>query len=127
MVSQLSQLQSALRSLGSPAKARILQRFFKTGPGEYGEGDVFWGITVPVSRELASKHKNLPFADIAKLISSKHHEARLVALLILCIISKRGMRLSRKKSSHSIWHIPVILITGILLTCRHMRLSADTY
>ncbi|MDD5040654.1 MAG: DNA alkylation repair protein [Patescibacteria group bacterium] len=89
-MSQLAQLNNKLQSLGSLAKAKILQRFFKTGPGEYGEGDVFLGITVPVSRQIALKYKTLPFADIAKLISSKYHEARLVALLILVHNFKKG-------------------------------------
>ncbi|MFA6553800.1 MAG: DNA alkylation repair protein [Patescibacteria group bacterium] len=96
-MSQLSQLQSELRSLGSPQKAKLLQRFFKTGPGEYGEGEVFLGITVPVSRHLAIKYKNLSWPEIATLISSKNHEARLVALLILVHNFKKGNEVEREK------------------------------
>ncbi len=64
-------------------KAKILSHFFKTGRGEYGEGDVFLGITVPVSRQIAKKYKELSFIEVGKLLKNKYHEVRLVALLIL--------------------------------------------
>lgn len=64
-------------------KAKILTRFFKTGKGEYGEGDKFLGITVPVSRRIANEYKNISFQDILKLLKNKYHEVRLVAILIL--------------------------------------------
>lgn len=60
-----------------------MQRFFKTGQGEYGFGDIFIGLTVPQSRNLAIKFKNLTFIDIGSLLKSKIHEERLIALLIL--------------------------------------------
>ena len=60
-----------------------MQRFFKTGEGEYGFGDVFIGLTVPQSRNIAIKFKDLEFADIIELLKSKIHEERLIALLIL--------------------------------------------
>lgn len=77
------ELQAQLRKVADPKKAVILQRFFKTGKGEYGEGDVFLGITVPQSRTIAIKYKNLHFAEITTLLQSKIHEERLIALLIL--------------------------------------------
>ncbi len=64
-------------------KGAFLTRFFKTGPGQYGEGDLFLGITVPLSRILATKYKNISFSDISKLLMNKYHEVRLIALLIL--------------------------------------------
>lgn len=67
----------------SKAKAPILQRFFKTNKGEYGEGDIFWGLTVPQSRAIAKKYKDLTLAEIKKLLTSPIHEIRLIALLIL--------------------------------------------
>ncbi len=65
------------------SKGETLSRFFKTGKGEYGEGDIFWGLTVPVSRTIALKHKNLSFPDINLLLKNKVHEVRLIGLLIL--------------------------------------------
>ncbi|MFZ5391237.1 MAG: DNA alkylation repair protein [Patescibacteria group bacterium] len=68
----------------SPAKARVLQRFFKTGLGEYGEGDVFWGLTVPQIRNLVKEYGDLlDFGEIRHFLKSKVHEQRLFALLVL--------------------------------------------
>ena len=64
-------------------KSELLSRFFKTGPGQYGEGDKFLGITVPVSRKIAQKYGDLPLPEISKLLKNEYHEARLVALLVL--------------------------------------------
>lgn len=74
-----------LQKLANRHKAKILQRFFKTGKGEYGEGDIFWGITVPQQRLLARKYQNLALAEIKKLLKSKIHELRLTGLLILTL------------------------------------------
>ncbi|MBR9704382.1 DNA alkylation repair protein [Candidatus Pacearchaeota archaeon] len=67
----------------NPEHAKILQRFFKTGPGEYGEGDVFFGIKVPVVRKIAKGFIDLDIFDVEKLLKSKVHEKRLVGILIL--------------------------------------------
>jgi 3-methyladenine DNA glycosylase AlkD len=72
-----------LRSLGRPADAAVLQRFFKTGVGEYGAGDRFLGIRVPVLRKLAREYRGLPLADVRELLRSAWHEERLLALFIL--------------------------------------------
>lgn len=76
-------LTSALKAQANPEKAKILQGFFKTGPGEYGEGDLFLGITVPETRKIAKQYSNLNLNQIKKHLSSKFHEERLAALLIL--------------------------------------------
>ena len=72
-----------LQSVGTPEKAAILQRFFKTGPGQYGEGDVFLGVVVPHTRSIAKANLGTSMEEIAKLLQSKYHEARMCALLIL--------------------------------------------
>src|SRR3989338_5951779 len=79
----LRSLREELERLTDNKKASFLQRFFKTGKGEYGEGDIFIGLTVPQSRILAVKYKDLSFLEILELLKSKIHEERLIALLIL--------------------------------------------
>lgn len=72
-----------LQKIADPQKAKVLQRFFKTGPGEYGEGDVFLGVTVPNIRGLIKSFRDLPLEENQQLINSRYHEARMAALLIL--------------------------------------------
>lgn len=72
-----------LESLGDPGDAAFLQRYFKTGPGQYGEGDIFRGIRVPVLRKLSRKYEILPVDLVECLLGSEYHEDRLTALLIL--------------------------------------------
>lgn len=76
-------VQAALRKHINPEKAAFFPRFFKTGPGEYGEGDMFLGITVPNVREAIKPYRELPLSEVKKLLTSKWHEDRLAALLIL--------------------------------------------
>lgn len=75
--------QTRLRALGNPDKANFLQGFFRTGPGEYGEGDRFLGLTVPMVRSLIRPFRALPLSEIASLLHSEFHEERLFALLLL--------------------------------------------
>ena len=72
-----------LNALGNPDKAAHLSRFFKTGKGQYGEGDLFLGITVPEQRSIALKYRKATPPVLAELISSPYHEIRLTGLLIL--------------------------------------------
>lgn len=76
-------VKNELKRHASSKKARILQGFFKTKKGEYGEGDNFLGIVVPDIRKIVKKFKNLPLPSIQKLLSSQYHEERLTGLLIL--------------------------------------------
>lgn len=76
-------IKKEIKSLANPEKAKILQRFFKTGEGEYGEGDRFYGITVPELRKVSKKYLDLAFDELQKLIDSPWHEERMVALFIL--------------------------------------------
>ncbi|MBI3334704.1 DNA alkylation repair protein [Candidatus Pacearchaeota archaeon] len=79
----LKSLRSELDKMSDSSKAKILQGFFKTGSGDYGEGDIFLGISVPESRNIAVKYNNLSFKEIISLLQSKIHEERLIGLLIL--------------------------------------------
>lgn len=83
MMESCGSVVKELEVLKDKKTAEILQRFFKTGKGEYGEGDVFLGIRVPVQRQVAKRHASLRMTDIQKLLESKVHEHRMVALLIL--------------------------------------------
>jgi 3-methyladenine DNA glycosylase AlkD len=80
---QLQLLKKKLRVEANPERAKIFQRFFKTGPGEYGEGDVFIGLTTPQMRLLSKEFRNLPLRDITQLLESPIHEERSLALAIM--------------------------------------------
>jgi 3-methyladenine DNA glycosylase AlkD len=86
----LRKLEKDLRMLANPEKAQVLQRFFKTGKGEYAEGDKFLGIIVPLQRQIAKKYQDLGFAELENLLSAAIHEKRLVALLILVLKNHRA-------------------------------------
>ena len=83
MSNDLKNLRIDLRKYQSKEKARILARFFKTGKGQYGEGDIFIGVVVPDSRKVAKKYFDIPLSSVKELIQSKIHEERLVAVFIL--------------------------------------------
>ena len=89
MSKALSEAKSALRREADPKKATFLQKYFKTGPGEYAEGDRFLGLTVPHVRKLAKRFRELPLVDVDRLIRSRWHEERLMALIILVLRHQR--------------------------------------
>jgi len=90
-------VQRRLRELENPHIAIFLQKFFKTGPGEYGDGDLFRGIRVPLLRKLAKEFQHLTLTETKKLLRSSYHEDRLLALLILTRACVRGDDPLRKK------------------------------
>lgn len=78
-----SSVRNELRKKSSPARAKTNAWFFKTKPGEYGEGDVFIGVTVPQVRAVAKKYRQMPLDNILDLLHSPEHEFRLAALIIM--------------------------------------------
>ena len=91
-------LEKVLLNAANPTKAKTLQRFFKTGKGEYGEGDLFLGIVVPEQRKISKEFCNLEMNDISELLDSKIHEKRMIGLFIL--IDKYKKR-SKEKDENS--------------------------
>jgi len=79
----LKELKRAIRANANKDHAKTMQWFFKTGKGEYGEGDKFFGIKVPVQRKIAKQFGELNLDDLQTLLNSKIHEERLISLLIL--------------------------------------------
>jgi 3-methyladenine DNA glycosylase AlkD len=82
--------EDALRAIAHPGKAFTAAKYFKTGPGEYGEGDQFYGIRVPQVREVARQFNTLPLDDCVALLQSPYNEARLMALAILVRRFEKG-------------------------------------
>ncbi len=93
----LTKLKQELQNLANPAKARILSGFFKTGKGEYGEGDVFLGITGPKQREIAKRYVDIKFNELNELLESRIHEHRQVALFILVEQYKKANNAAKKQ------------------------------
>ena len=93
----IEKIQKRLRQFASREKAKVLQGFFKTGPGEYGEGDLFLGVMVPDIRKVAKEFCNTPLRDVLRLLSSKHHEERLLALLMLARVFDEGDESMKRK------------------------------
>lgn len=92
----LKAFRAEMRAAADPAKAKLLAGFFRTGKGEYGEGDVFLGLMVPRTREIAHRYEGLSFADVRTLLDSAYHEERLAAFLLLVGRFRKGDEKERK-------------------------------
>lgn len=92
----LTALKADFKKVADPERARLLSRYFKTGEGEYAEGDKFLGLTVPAVRALAKKHGDLPLKDVKALLASPWHEHRACALNLLAEKFVRGTPPERK-------------------------------
>lgn len=91
-----NQIKEPISKLANPEKAAFLQGYFKTGPGGYGEGDVFAGLTVPQCRKIAKSHARISKENITSLLGSQIHEERLIALLILVEQYRKASTADRK-------------------------------
>lgn len=89
-INLLKVARSALREEADESKAGFLRRYFKTGPGQYGEGDRFIGVRVPVTRSIAKRYRELSLGDTLILLKSEIHEERFLALVILTEKYRRG-------------------------------------
>ena len=90
MNNQVSYIKNEIRKLANKKIAEHSQRFFKTGKGQYGEGDIFLGIRAPVLRKIAKKFRRISLAEVSKLLESKFHEERLLSILMLVNLFKSG-------------------------------------
>ncbi|MCK4729785.1 MAG: DNA alkylation repair protein [Candidatus Aenigmarchaeota archaeon] len=90
-------LKQELQKLKNPEKAKVYLRFFKTGKGEYGEGDTFLGVTVPEQRKTAKKYINLSLKELQELLSSNIHEYRACSLFILIDKYRKSDKTEKKE------------------------------
>ncbi len=98
MENNLSDLRKELRAAADPQKAKDLQRFFKTGPGEYAEGDFFLGVMVPQTRMIIERYwRDISLPSIKIMLASKFHEERLSALLVLVKKFESGGQKTRQE------------------------------
>src|SRR5919106_133388 len=93
----INEIHIRLQALGNKKRAQFSQRFFKTGPGEYGDGDLFLGIRVPVLRKLAREYQCIALNEVLQLLRSPFHEQRLMALLILVRVYAQGEEAIKKQ------------------------------
>jgi len=105
-------IAAELRALGSPARAAGAARFFRTGPGEYGEGDRFLGLTVPQIRGVVRAHRGLPLDDAVALLHSGWHEERLAALLLLVDAHARSRSDAERRAIHEAYLAHMALVNN---------------
>lgn len=115
-------IMEELDNVSIPENVPFLQKFFKTFPGEYAEGDKFIGVRVPEQRTIAKKHfKNCGLNDIQKLLTSPYHEHRLTALIILTLQYPKKKKIDEKKELFDFYieHIPFINNWDLVDTSTH--------
>lgn len=129
MLATAKGIEQALRAHASADDAVFLQRFFKTGEGQYGAGDVFIGVRVPVTRAICQKNNSVSLAEVKKLLVSPIHECRLAAVILLANQYKKRTNRTVKKYTDYIWKQLMLdtLIAGILLIYRLNLLLGNTY
>jgi 3-methyladenine DNA glycosylase AlkD len=93
----IQKIKKRLKQLANKEKAEVLQRYFKTGPGEYGEGDVFIGVKVPDLRKVAKDFRDIATENVIVLLESAIHEERLLALLMLVRKYAKGNETAKKR------------------------------
>jgi 3-methyladenine DNA glycosylase AlkD len=122
---KLEDIRKDLQKAKNKHKAIILQRFFKTGPGEYGEGDVFLGITMPEIRSLVAKYSGLSVSDILKLLASKIHEERTLAVLLLIDSYQKGDEKMKKRVYDAYMKSTKFINNWDLVDCSADRIVGD--
>lgn len=104
MISNYKNVISELNQYSNDAKKKVFIHFFKTGKGEYGEGDKFIGVTVPTIRKIAKKYIDLNFENINCLLKNKYHEIRLTGLIILTYKYEKYRKEKNKKELENIFN-----------------------
>lgn len=128
MSTSAATISKELRALASPVTAANLQRFFKTGPGQYGEGDVFLGIKVPPLRALSKRHADADLDTVAALLDSPYHEERMFALLLLMQFYQRAQEKDRAAAydlylahTHRINNWDLVDVSAPRIVGRHLQ------
>lgn len=104
MSNQINEIRKEIKQKANLKKAKLLQGFFKTGKGEYGEGDIFLGLIVPEQRKLAKKYPDLNLNEIQELLNSKIHEERLISLFILIDKYKKAKKNNNEQLKKEIFN-----------------------
>lgn len=104
------QIEEALQMLSTPERAVQMPRYFKTGKGEYGEGDIFYGVSVPDQRSVAKEfYKEISLEELSEVLKSEVHEMRLTAILILVAKYEKAKSTTEKES----WQIFISIILNM--------------
>jgi 3-methyladenine DNA glycosylase AlkD len=93
----IKKIKEEFKNLSNADQAKHSQKYFKTGKGEYGEGDIFLGLRVPIIRKLAKKYSTLSISDAAKILKSSFHEERLFALIVLVELFRKKEKENKEK------------------------------